>query len=70
MLKCSPSSSSLNAYLIYVIVFVGLLYESDSSSLPLTAQRNERSRLNSKRYLFPRRNISNNRPTVHIHKSQ
>ena len=58
MLMCSPSSLLLKIYLIYVIVLVDLLYESDSSSLLLTAERNERSRLNSKRYLFPRRNIS------------
>ena len=41
MLKCPPSSSSLNAYLIYVIVFVSLFYESDSSFL--------RSQLNATR---------------------
>ena len=74
MLMCSPSSSPLKAYLMSVIVFVVLLYESNSSSLLLTAQRNERSRLNIiVRGIYFREEtylIITDRPTVHIHKSQ
>ena len=59
LLKRSPSSP-IKAYVTVCYSVCLLAHESDSSSLQRTAQCNERSKLNSKRYLFPRRSIFSN----------